>query len=84
MLTGVMASRVGPGKTITWDVEKMTADVPEANALVKYFEEKVFAAGRPKGMAGGLGHDVSLRDAVRASLPELGKCFKNQDRKSVV
>jgi predicted dehydrogenase len=35
VLTGVMASRVGPGKTITWDVEKMTADVPEANALVK-------------------------------------------------
>jgi predicted dehydrogenase len=35
VLTGVMASRVGPGKTINWDVEKMTADLPEANALVK-------------------------------------------------
>lgn len=35
VLTGVMASRVGMGKPITWDVEKMTADLPEANALVK-------------------------------------------------
>jgi hypothetical protein len=35
VLTGVMASRVGAGKPITWDVEKMTADLPEANALVK-------------------------------------------------
>jgi predicted dehydrogenase len=35
VLTGVMASRIGAGKTITWDVEKMTADLPEANALVK-------------------------------------------------
>jgi hypothetical protein len=30
-----VASRVGVGKPITWDVEKMTSDVPEANALVK-------------------------------------------------
>lgn len=35
VLTGVMASRVGPGKVITWDVDKMAADMPEANALVK-------------------------------------------------
>ena len=33
VLTGVMASRAGAGKTITWDVEKMQADLPEANAL---------------------------------------------------
>ena len=35
VLTGVMASRIGPGKPITWDVERMAADVPEANAMVK-------------------------------------------------
>lgn len=35
VLTGVMASRIGAGKLITWDVEKMAADLPEANALVK-------------------------------------------------
>jgi hypothetical protein len=30
-----MTSRVGQGKVITWDIEKMTADVQEANAMVK-------------------------------------------------
>src|SRR5262249_37304002 len=50
----------------------------EANAVVKFFEDKVFAAGRPKGEAGGLGHDVALRDAVRASLATLGTSFKGQ------
>ncbi|HEX4610871.1 MAG TPA: Gfo/Idh/MocA family oxidoreductase, partial [Urbifossiella sp.] len=35
VLTGVMASRIGAGKKITWDVEKQTADLPEAQALVR-------------------------------------------------
>jgi predicted dehydrogenase len=35
VLTGVMASRVGAGKRFTWDVERMTADLPEAQALVR-------------------------------------------------
>ncbi|MBA4064620.1 MAG: oxidoreductase [Isosphaera sp.] len=35
VLTGVMASRVGPGKKIAWDVEKMAADLAEANKLVR-------------------------------------------------
>ncbi len=35
VLTGVMASNVGAGKKITWDVEKQTADLPEAQALVR-------------------------------------------------
>jgi eukaryotic-like serine/threonine-protein kinase len=50
----------------------------EANAVVKFFEDKVLAAGRPKGEAGGLGHAVSLRDAVRASLQSLATSFKDQ------
>jgi predicted dehydrogenase len=35
VLTGVLASNVGAGKKITWDVEKLTADLPEAQALVR-------------------------------------------------
>jgi tetratricopeptide (TPR) repeat protein/tRNA A-37 threonylcarbamoyl transferase component Bud32 len=50
----------------------------EASAVVKFFEDKVFAAGRPKGQKGGLGHDVSLKDAVLASLPDLEPNFKDQ------
>jgi len=50
----------------------------EANAVVKFFEDRVFAAGRPKGEAGGLGHNVSLHEAIDASLTSLGTSFKDQ------
>jgi eukaryotic-like serine/threonine-protein kinase len=41
----------------------------EADAVVKFFQDQVFAAARPKGQRGGLGKEVSLRDAIAASLP---------------
>jgi serine/threonine protein kinase len=50
----------------------------EANAVVQFFEDRVFSAGRPKGEAGGLGHDVLLSDAVKASLAALGTSFTDQ------
>jgi tetratricopeptide (TPR) repeat protein len=50
----------------------------EANAVVRFFENKVFAAARPKGQYGGLGKDVTLRDAIAASLPALGTGFADQ------
>ncbi len=50
----------------------------EANAIVRFFEEKVFAAARPKGQAGGRGAAVTVLDAVRASLPALGTSFRDQ------
>jgi serine/threonine protein kinase len=50
----------------------------EANNVVQFFEEKVFSAGRPRGEAGGLGHDVLLRDAIKASLAALGTGFRDQ------
>jgi eukaryotic-like serine/threonine-protein kinase len=55
--------------------ELAQAKEAEANALVTFFQNKVFLAARPKGVPGALGHDVSLRDAIRASLPSLGKSF---------
>jgi len=59
------------------DAAKVEAQAKEAesDAVVKFFLQKVFMAGRPKGDGGGLGHDVSLRDAIRASLPALGTSF---------
>jgi serine/threonine protein kinase/tetratricopeptide (TPR) repeat protein len=58
-------------------VEAQTKEA-EANAVVRFFEDKVFSAGRPKGEAGGLGHDVALKDAIRASLPALGTSLTAQ------
>ena len=58
-------------------VEAQAKEV-EANAVVRFFENQVFAAARPKGQQGGLGKAVSLRDAITASLPALGKAFAAQ------
>ncbi|MGO9465807.1 MAG: tetratricopeptide repeat protein [Isosphaeraceae bacterium] len=58
-------------------VEAQTKEA-EANAVVRFFEDKVFSAGRPKGEAGGLGHDVALKDAILASLPALGTSLSPQ------
>jgi serine/threonine protein kinase/tetratricopeptide (TPR) repeat protein len=62
------------------DTAKTEAQVKEdeANAVVKFFQDRVFSAGRPKGEAGGLGHDVALREAIKASLPALGTSFRDQ------
>jgi tetratricopeptide (TPR) repeat protein len=49
-----------------------------AAATVKFLEERVFAVARPKGQDGGLGRDVTLRDALAASLPALATDFADQ------
>jgi tetratricopeptide (TPR) repeat protein len=49
-----------------------------AAATVKFLEERVFAAARPRGQNGGLGRDVTLRDALAASLPALATDFADQ------
>jgi tetratricopeptide (TPR) repeat protein len=50
----------------------------EAGAVVTFFEERVFAAARPKGQDGGLGHDVTLREAITAALPALAAGFADR------
>jgi eukaryotic-like serine/threonine-protein kinase len=46
--------------------------------VVQFFENRVFAAARPKGQEGGLGAGVTLRDAIAASVSALEKGFENQ------
>ena len=58
--------------------KKAEAKEAEANAVVQFFQERVFAAARPKGQEGGLGKDVTLRQAITASLPALATGFKDQ------
>ncbi len=50
----------------------------EATAVVKFFEDRILAAARPKGQRGGLGKDVTLRDAIAASVPSLSTGFAGQ------
>ena len=62
------------------DAAKVEAQAKEAeaNSVVKFFEEQVFAAARPKGQGGGLDAGVTLRDAVAASVPALETGFAEQ------
>ena len=59
---------------------KETAEAREAEtrAVLDFVEKEIFAAARPEGQGGGLGHDVTLRKAVEAALPFVGKSFTNQ------
>ena len=58
--------------------EKALAKEREANAVVAFFEDWVFAAARPKGLGGGLGKGVTLREAIVASRSALATGFKDQ------
>jgi serine/threonine protein kinase/tetratricopeptide (TPR) repeat protein len=50
----------------------------ETKAVLDFVENKVFAAARPEGNPGGLGHDVSLRDAVKAAVPFVDASFHDR------
>jgi len=53
--------------------EKKAKETVEA--VLGFVENKVFAAARPEGQAGGLGYNVSLADAITAALPAIEKGF---------
>src|SRR5262245_57933056 len=50
----------------------------ETKAVLDFVEKRVFAAARPEGQAGGLGRQVSLRQAVEAALPFVAESFPKQ------
>ncbi len=54
------------------------AATEEAKAVLAFFQDKVLAAGRPEGQEGGLGKDVTLRQAVDAAAPEIAAAFPQQ------
>jgi eukaryotic-like serine/threonine-protein kinase len=50
----------------------------ETAAVLEFVEKNVFSAARPKGLEGGLGREVPLRQALAAALPFVGKRFSDQ------
>jgi tetratricopeptide (TPR) repeat protein len=54
-----------------------TAETREAEtqAVLGFVQERIFAAARPKGAAGGLGPEVTLRQALEASRSHVEKSF---------
>ena len=50
----------------------------ESKALLKFFRDTVLAAARPKGQQGGLGHTVTMREALDAAEPTIAIDFAGQ------
>jgi serine/threonine protein kinase/tetratricopeptide (TPR) repeat protein len=58
--------------------ELAQARAAETEAALEFVENRVFAAARPRGQAGGLGHAVSLAEALRAAAPFVATSFADQ------
>ena len=50
----------------------------ETKAVLNFVENKIFAAARPEGQAGGLGREVTLRKALQAALSFVDQSFPDQ------
>jgi len=50
----------------------------ETKAALDFVENRVFAAARPVGQAGGLGREVSLKKAIESALPYIEKSFSDE------
>jgi tetratricopeptide (TPR) repeat protein/tRNA A-37 threonylcarbamoyl transferase component Bud32 len=50
----------------------------EARAVLGFVQDKILAAARPEGQAGGLGRGVTLRAALEAALPQVESSFRGR------
>jgi tetratricopeptide (TPR) repeat protein/predicted Ser/Thr protein kinase len=50
----------------------------QARAVLGFFQERVLAAARPEGEAGGLGNNVTIRAALDAAGPTIEQAFADQ------
>jgi tetratricopeptide (TPR) repeat protein len=58
--------------------EDATAREAETKAVLGFVEDKVFAAARPQGQAGGLGREVTLGKAIESAVPYVAQNFPSQ------
>ncbi len=49
-----------------------------ASAVVKFFQNKVLSAARPKGQEGGLSRDATVREALDRAEPEIAAAFAGE------
>jgi eukaryotic-like serine/threonine-protein kinase len=60
------------------EAKKAKRSEDESRAVVKFFQTKVLTAARPRGYAGALGKDATIRAAVDAAEPGIEKSFAGQ------
>ena len=49
-----------------------------AKAVLKFFQDKVLSAARPKGQEGGLSRDATVREALDRAEPEIAMAFAGE------
>ena len=74
-----LAIRAGWQKARAEQAErKARGQVEETKAVLGFLTDKVLAAARPEGQEGGLGRQVTLRQAVEAAESQIAPTFTNQ------
>jgi serine/threonine protein kinase len=58
--------------------EEAQAREAETRAVLEFVDHKILRAARPAGIHGGLGYDVTLRQAIAAALPFVETSFRDQ------
>jgi len=58
--------------------EKAHRSAAEARSVLHFFDNYVLAAARPQGQEGGLGKDVTIRQAIDAALAKIAGAFPDQ------
>ena len=51
-----------------------------SQAVLKFFQNKVLSAARPKGQEGGLSRDATVREALDQAEPEIATAFAGEPR----
>jgi serine/threonine protein kinase len=79
----IMATRARQATSIAAEGErksKQAAEKKEAEtqAVLEFVQKHVFAAARPEGQKGGLGYNVTLRQALKSALAAVDRSFANQ------
>jgi len=54
------------------------AEKESAEAVLDFFRDKVLAVGRPKGVEGGLGREVTLRQAIDSAEAQIADAFNHR------
>jgi tetratricopeptide (TPR) repeat protein len=70
-------ARLGEGKARESEA-RARQSAAEAKAVLDFFVQRVMAAPRPSALEGGVGRDVTLREALDRAEPEVGRTFAGQ------
>jgi eukaryotic-like serine/threonine-protein kinase len=63
-----------------WQAVRAVGEEAKANAVLGFFRTKVLAAPRPQGQDGGLGRDVTLREAIDEAESSIAVDFATQPK----